>query len=288
MDVYQVIEHLPVPGEPWVNDVWLLPMRRADAIGLSTLQDISDLLGSSAWMKGYDWFFLSIGTYVLAAHYPDPQVLWRELVEDRRSSGRWLDGPLRILEAVVHPLWMIKDVNEIYEQGLDPSDVPHTYDPNDILDLAGADFQGDHIEADRTTARCQIELRDGQVELEGLGPYVRSLRHGRHVRAYLLRAVIAGSKAPVDKIVAREEWESILQEFPLPRRFKIPRTFNAAVEVPVPYPEAEALLERESMAAGAPLWPDIDPTPPPRPRGRAIPPGVPYPADWAHARADLA
>ncbi len=275
---YVSLHHLPFPPRQWVNDVWLVPISLPAASFGAYLQN-------GLTLNGYEEKFVEIGS-VYQGNGPEgdpvpPRVYVEQEISNIKRGGdldlvRWVGDEVLITEARLSPLWQLRDPREAEDQGIDPRSVPRSFDPRDILDMPGTDFQGIHIEADTSTERVQIEMRQGMVDVVRLGEYRDSLRRG--------------GAWPMDLSISpptHEEQNSEL--FMCKRRMMMARTEATDAlgpndigslqlfepkELPLSYTVAAALLTRASKGMEI-LLRDMDPSPP---RHVLFPPGIVFPA----------
>ncbi len=289
---YQAFLHWPVEGEPWTNDAWIVPImfseENEDDLLSSPVEAFFDYQPEAIVCNGYEPRFVGVGGFYRETRhgFVSQELEWYRNAEiaglKRRRSfgpGPWVDGDIRVVQATLSPLWRLTDDNEALNQGIDPRTVPVSFDPGEILNMPGSDFQGIHLQPDRTTPRVLIELTQGLVALRSLAAYRDSLRRGRVRMAWALWS-------STDVNVPDDELSRIRQQLIMGRNLDGEDvaddairsiTFDKPQELPLTYPEAERLLTEASINGGNP-WPVIDSSPA---RNVAMPRGTVFPEDWA-------
>ncbi len=288
---YQAMRHLPVTTEGWVNDVWLVPVAFEEYLREQITSDVGTLLehqDPATVLNGYKEHFVDTGRFFPISRAAGRTVppAWYIEVEKKAVDPIWLGDDVLITEAKVYPLWQLRDTDDAENQGIDPRDVPHTFDYGDILDMPGADFQGEQIEPDRGTERVEIELLEGWVALRHLRQYLNSLRLGRVRVAWILNWQ---NRIPQENDLSRgyRLWGNLFatltaESGPPHRSFgHPPMGFDKRVEVPFSLGLVETVLEKlvRRQTRG---W-KIDATPP---RNVLFPPGTRFPDAWTAERPE--
>ena len=293
---YQALLHFPVPSEAWVNDVWIVPItieegdqKRLDSDPLPTLYARQP---KDAVLNGYDEAFVGLGGFyetqparghgVRPVRIRDAELARVKFRTAARPNGDWIEEDMLVTEARLFPLWTLSEPNEALEQGVEYEDVPHSFDPNDILDMPGTDFQGIHLEADLATRRVQMEIRQGWVALRRLAEYRDSLQRGRVRSGWILQGANHLDPAQPSSRRATYFWEQLFHAFSLSAGENVsdlgqpPEEFGVVRELPLSFREAAKGLTIHSKGSGKP-WPDIDAS---KPRNVIFPPGTVFPTSW--------
>lgn len=279
-DAYQLFGHLPIQGDRYVRDLWLVPLTTDEQI---VIMDEEPPL-PVGYENGHDPEFVELlSTIALQKrlrydHYYGSAEYLRNLVENQkqiyRDNANWIDADVRVVEARIHPRFFLIESEYVQEHGYTHKQVKPTYNYQDLLDLG---FAPEEIGM-YPYGECQLELREGLVAVEKLPAYLRSLRWHHKALGHVMSIYADSAKTGDSRFWARDHWSSILIEFGDKAPRHVPKQLNYAVRIKRRFHDVEAIVAREAYEVGA-----VDASPP---GGVLIPPGIEWPAGWSSRRPE--